>query len=99
MNRLSSAVLCLVVGLGTLGCDKLLKDRQRVENLLASVESANAAASAPPAVTAPSPAAAGTGVSDQQIPVPEDFEQQAAREITTQNLQAELEVLKKAIGP
>jgi hypothetical protein len=97
MSRTFSAMLCLGLGLGAVGCDKLLKDRQRVENLLASVESAKASAAPPPA--APPATAAATGVSDQQIPVPEDFEQQAAREITAQNLQAELDVLKKAIGP
>jgi hypothetical protein len=89
------------VALCGLGCDRLLKERKRVENLLASAESAAATPAPPPApvatTTVPSPTAAT--VADDQIPTPEDFEQQAAREITPEKMQAELERLKKDIGP
>ena len=103
MNRaLFPALLCVSVALFGLGCDRLLKERKRVENLLASAESAAASPAPPPpapvaTATVPSPAAAT--IADDQIPAPEDFEQQAAREITPAKMQAELSRLKKDIGP
>lgn len=104
MNRaLFPALLCVCVALFGLGCDRLLKERKRVENLLASAESAAASPAPPPpapaaTTTVPSSPATAT-VADDQIPAPEDFEQQAAREITPEKMQAELSRLKKDIGP
>jgi hypothetical protein len=103
VNRALFPVLFgLSVALSGLGCDRLLKERKRVENLLASAESAAASPAPPPpapvaTTTAASPAAAT--IADDQIPTPEDFEQQAAREITPEKMPAELERLKKDIGP
>jgi hypothetical protein len=96
------ALLCVSVAVFGLGCDRLLKERKRVESLLSSAESAAASPAPPPpapAATATVPTPAAATVADDQIPAPEDFEQQAAREITPEKMQAELERLKKDIGP
>lgn len=101
MNRLVGTVLCLFLGLGTLGCDRLMKERKRVESLLGSASVA-ASAGAPPATPEPAPAVAPPAtpaVSDADIPAPEDFEEAAAKEITQANAQAEFDRLKKDIGP
>ena len=107
MNRVLNLTLCASVALGGLvGCSKLidqLNQKKKAEAMLASA-SALASAMAVPTVIAPvatptvaSPTAAG--VSDAQIPAPEDFEQVAGRDITDANAQAELDKLKKDIGP
>jgi hypothetical protein len=102
MNR--GVVLVLLVGSVSLfGCDRLMKERKKVESLLASASAAAASASAALAqlpTAAPTPMApAAPAVSDDQIPAPEDYEQQAAKDITAANMQAELDKLKRDIGP
>jgi hypothetical protein len=102
VKRLIATVSCLFLATGAIACDRLMKERKRVESLLGS---ASAAASlAAPAATPAAPAAtvavpAAPTVPDDQIPTPEDFEQAAAREITAANAQTELDRLKKDIGP
>ena len=109
MNRVLNLTLCASLALGGLvGCSKLidqLNQKKKAEAMLASA-SALASALAVPTIIAPatvgtptvaSPTAAG--VSDDQIPAPEDFEQVAGRDITDANAQAELDKLKKDIGP
>ena len=91
--------LSLGVAFGALGCELLTKERKRVENLLASAQSAAASAAPAPTTIAPVATPTTAGIADDQIPAPEDFEQQAAREITPEKMQAELDRLKKDIGP
>lgn len=101
-RRALPLLLGLCVALGAAGCDFLSKERKRVENLLASGEAPATPSLAPPPSPTPAPAttmAGATSLSDERVPTPEDFEQQAAREITAANLQAELDRLSKAIGP
>lgn len=94
-------LLCVGTGLGAAGCDRLLKERKRVENLLASVQSAPASSTAVPSPSPlpTAPQTVGGAISDDQIPTPEDFERRAASEITPEKMQAELDRLKKDIGP
>jgi hypothetical protein len=89
------------LGIGSLGCDRLMKERKKVESMLASASAAvSAAEAAMPPPPAPATAAIATStVSDAQIPAPEDFEEAAAKEITAANAQAEFDRLKKDIGP
>jgi len=108
VNRVLNLTLCASFALGGLvGCNKLmdqLNQKKRAEALASA--SALASALAAPTVVTPTGAATGTAaepaapsVSDDQIPAPEDFEQVAARDITDANAQAELDKLKKDIGP
>jgi hypothetical protein len=104
VNRVLNLTLCASLALGGLvGCSKLidqLNQKKKAEAMLASA-SALASAMAVPTVIAPATVAtpAAPGVSDAQIPAPEDFEQAAGRDITDANAQAELDKLKKDIGP
>lgn len=107
MNRLLNLTLCASLALGGLvGCSKVmdrLSQKKKAEEMLASA-SALASALAAPTVIAPTETATVASpttptVSDDQIPAPEDFEQVAASDITDANAQAELDKLKKDIGP
>lgn len=106
MNRVLNLSLCVGLALaGPLGCSKLmdqLNQKKKAEAMLASA-SAMASAMAVPTVITPATATVASptspSVSDEQIPAPEDFEQVAARDITDSNAQAELDKLKKDIGP
>jgi hypothetical protein len=104
MNRAVVVVVLLACSSSLFGCDRLMKERKKVESLLASASAAAASASAalaqlPTAAPTPVPAPAAPAVTDDQIPAPEDYEQQAAKDITAANMQAELDKLKRDIGP
>ena len=107
MNRVLNLSLCASLALGgLLGCSKLIDQLNQKKKAEAMLASASALASAMAVPTVITPATAPTvasptapSLSDDQIPAPEDFEQVAARDITDSNAQAELDKLKKDIGP
>src|SRR3954468_11065459 len=88
------AVVFSLVALGaTGGCKK--------EPAPEPAPSATASVAAPPASAdpaAPSASAAGAEPGEPEIPLPEDYAEQAAKEITEQNLEAELTKLEKEVA-
>jgi hypothetical protein len=52
----------------------------------------------PPAVTTAAPAATASAAAASDLPTAEDFEEEAAKEITAANLDAQLDALEKEIN-